>query len=176
MIYKFSTNMNSWTLYFRINYLSFIVVFLLLSCAESVLHTQASLEEDQPKPKQGVAGHIVFRQGQFDQQGKLVGNGRVMAVQRELYIFEATSFQEAEISTGSFIKLIHTKLIDSIKSDKDGYFQLPLKPGMYSVFVKENEQYYSPLNDDGWFSPIIITKDSLTEMEFTIDYLAKYED
>lgn len=168
--------MNLWIHYFNHKYTYFFISLVLTSCAESMVNTKVSKESEQAKPKQGLSGQVIFRQGQFDQQGKLIGNGRVIGVQREVFIYEATSFQEAEISTGSFIKMIHTNVIDSIKSDRDGYFQIPLKPGMYSVFVKENEQLYSPMGDDGWFMPIVIKKDSLTEIEFTIDYLAKYED
>src|SRR3546814_18096715 len=54
-----------------------------------------------------------------------------------------------------------TKLVTKVESDKDGFFQVKLKPGKYSMFIEEDGRLYANLTgrngeilastvDSGW--------------------------
>ena len=158
------------------------IVFLLtlalfLSCKESQLSYTNTTETDPLKPKQGVSGQVIYKEGTFDANGNLISrNGIAIGVSRQVYFYELTGLKEAEMGDGSFIKMIHTDIIDSAKSDKDGRFLKALKPGNYTVVVKENERLFCPVNDEGIFCPVTVFKDSVTAIMLNIDYNAKYSE
>jgi hypothetical protein len=156
------------------NALLFLVFLLLFtSCKESKLplHTTESLSQ-----QQGVAGNLIYKEGIFDSKNNLLSNGTIIGVSRKIYFYELTGLKEVEMNDGNFIQTIHSTLIDSTLSDKDGNFAASLKPGKYSVFIDENERLYSQVSDEGVFIPVTVYKDSVTVMNIYIDYKADYSE
>lgn len=152
----------------------FLWLILFVSCRESQLPFNTNKETDPPEPKQGVKGKVIYKEGTFDLKGNLLTNGTVVGVPRKIYFYELTGLQEVELNYGTFIGSIHTEVLDSIKSDKNGNFAGTLKPGMYSIFIDENNRLYSHLSDEGLFIPVTVYKDSVTEVNVYIDYNANY--
>lgn len=154
--------------------LIFLGLILFVSCRESQSPFNTGRESDPPQPKQGVKGKVIYKEGTFDAQGNLLTNGTVMGVARKIYFYELTGLREVELDGGNFVSTIHTNVLDSIKSDKNGNFAGTLQPGLYSIFVEENNRLYSQINDEGLFIPVKVYKDSVTEVNVYIDYNANY--
>jgi hypothetical protein len=152
----------------------FLVLVLFVSCRESQLPFSVSKEVAPPEPKQGVKGTVIYKEGTFDLKGNLLSNGTVIGVARKIYFYELTGLKEAELSYGTFVGTIHTNVLDSTKSDKNGNFVGTLKPGLYSIFIEENERLFSHVSDEGIFLPVRVYKDSVTEVNVVIDYNANY--
>ncbi|WP_018344221.1 hypothetical protein [Cytophaga aurantiaca] len=152
----------------------FLGLILFVSCRESQLPFNTSKETEPAEPKQGVKGKVIYKEGTFDARGNLLSNGTVIGVARKIYFYELTGLKEVELDGGTFVSNIHTDVIDSVKSDKNGNFAGTLQPGIYSIFINENDRLYSNINDDGLFMPIKVYKDSVTEMNVYIDYNANY--
>lgn len=131
-------------------------------------------EIDPDDPKQGVKGKIIYKEGTFDSKGNLLTNGTVIGVSRKIYFYELTGLQEVDLDDGTFVNSIHSEVIDSTKSDKNGNYTEALKPGMYSVFIEENDRLYSAVSDDGVFMPVKVYKDSVSRLNVYIDYKANY--
>jgi hypothetical protein len=123
---------------------------------------------------QGVAGKILFKEGEFTISGDLLENGKVYGIERQLLFYERTSLKDVEIGEGNFVKNTYTELLDSVYSDKQGNFGKELPEGNYSVFVKESRRLYSKLTDDGYFMPLTVFKDSCKKMIIEVDYKASY--
>jgi hypothetical protein len=151
-------------------------MILFASCKESHLPFNTSNETDPSEPKQGIKGKIIYKEGTFDSKGNLLTNGTVIGVSRKIYFYELTGLREVELSDESFIGTIHSEVLDSTQSDKNGNFVEALKPGSYSVFIEENDRLYSQINDDGLFMPVRVYKDSVTALNVYIDYNANYSE
>lgn len=168
--------MNLSTLFLKAfsNILFFFICCFLVSCKESQLPFNTTNEVEAPQPKQGVKGKVIYKEGTFDSMGNLISNGTVMEAQRKVYFYELSGLREVETLDGSFLSMVHSTVIDSAKSDKNGNFLAPLKPGMYSVFIQENDRMYSQLSDDGLYYPVTVYKDSVSYINLIIDYKANY--
>lgn len=73
-------------------------------------------------------------------------NSKGAALSTTLYIFEPTNLNQIENNgnPGPYITQIHSKLLDSVQSDKNGTYSIHLTPGKYSVFVRYQNAYYVP--------------------------------
>lgn len=154
----------------------FLWLILFVSCRESQLPFNTGKETDPPQPKQGVKGKVIYKEGTFDSRGNLLTNGTVIGVARNIYFYELTGLKEVELDGGMFVSSIHSEIVDSVRSDKNGNFAGTLKPGMYSIFIEENDRLYSHISDEGLFMPVKVLKDSVTEVNVYIDYNANYSE
>jgi hypothetical protein len=64
---------------------------------------------------------------------------------------------------------INSRFMDSVRSDKAGAFNLYLKPGKYSVFIKYENGYYIPFySGKDWVSLIEVKPNEITTMDFDV--------
>jgi len=121
---------------------------------------------------QGVWGDVWFWEGNFQPN---CPSGEVHAVSREMRIYELTSIQQVDHLHGGFYENITTELLATAWSDADGFFQVPLPVGRYSVFSVEDTLLYGNGGDGaGNISPIEVIDGKVTGIRFDIDYEAAY--
>jgi len=125
--------------------------------------------------KQGIKGNVVLQKGNFMPgfEGKpKVGNG----VKREIGFFELTKENQTEAGKGAgFFKKIKTCKILRVYSDKDGCFIARLKPGKYSMFVKEeNEWYANSYGPNDEIFEVVVKEGEVISVEFVINHSASY--
>ena len=126
---------------------------------------------------QGVWGNVWFWDGNFMPSTDNSSSGKITAVSRNIYVYEATRFDEVvkDSIRFSFYKEINSKYIDKVTSDKDGFFQISLQPGKYSFFVKEDSLFYASLMDgSGHLEPAEVRINSVTKKQIDINYKAAY--
>lgn len=86
--------------------------------------------------KQGIRGKVVWVSG-----NQMPGPDRKITeptgIKREIYIYQATTLDQATANNGVFFSAITTTLVKKVRSNKKGKFCVKLPPGEYSVFVKE---------------------------------------
>jgi hypothetical protein len=140
--------------------LSLIIVLLLMACGAYA-------------QKQGIKGKVIWIEGdQMPGPGKTLGKGK--GVSREVYVYKATTMQQAKQSAGFFSDL-QTELVAKIVSKDDGSFCVNLPVGEYSVFTKEPEGLFANLFDDqARINVVKVDKKKFTEMTFKINYQAAY--
>ena len=94
---------------------------------------------------------------------------------REVFIFEPTSTNDVIQLQGGFYSDIKTKLVATTMSDDNGHFSVNLPAGQYSLFVKENDLYYSNLFDTNFnINPVNIISGATTTVESDITYQAYF--
>lgn len=97
-------------------------------------------------------------------------------VSREIGIFELTNVKNVvEDAKPGFYKSIQTKKVKSLVSDADGCFAISLPPGRYSMFVKEEEQWYAnDFTGDGDIFEVVVLQKQTTEIQFKITHKATF--
>jgi len=104
-----------------------------------------------------------------------VGRGEICQVKRKVFVYELTTFSDVEqIDYTPFYSAINTKLVTIVESDNEGFFQIELEPGNYSLFVKENGEFYSNLSSSNGIFPVVIELNQVTEVRFDIKYKATF--
>ena len=98
-------------------------------------------------------------------------------VKQEIVVYEYTTWDET-IQTNtrlSFFDKVNTKLIATTTSDREGFFQLELKPGKYSIFVKEKQILWANSFDGfGGISPVTVETSKISEINLDMNYDASY--
>jgi len=154
---------------------SSISLAVFFASCQSPKNTKQSLDPSTiSKIAQGVHGKVVFKEGEFSTSGELLNNGKVYGVSKMVYFYELTSIKDASFGETGFVYNIATEVIDSVSSDKNGNFFKELPAGIYSIFIKEVERYYSKLDDKDYFTPVTVSPDATKSITLEIDYKASY--
>lgn len=133
----------------------------------------------EPSIDQGLAGEVRWLEGNLmptigEEPEAEAEKRKGEPVQRELHIYELTTMDEAK-SEGTFFHDIQSRLVKKTTSDKDGYFQVELPVGRYSVFVQEEQGLFANIFDgEGNINPVEIKKDEVTKITIEINYKAAY--
>ena len=128
-----------------------------------------------PKGMGVIFGQVTFVEGNMmpSPDGPKAG-GR--PVRRQIGIFRLTSFRQTKpgVRTGFFAAMGSRPLLTTW-SAKDGTYRLRLKPGTYTVCVREGGQWYANLSDHlGQINPVLVQHDSTTHHDLMINYKAIY--
>jgi len=168
--------MPSWNHYSNVRSVFAAALFFLMACSPSQKGGLGSREKLIPiSISEGIAGSIVFKQGEFDATGKLSSEeGVLFGIERKVYIYVQANTRAVDMAEGDFVNNVYEKLIDSLQSNQDGHFEKTIKPGKYSLFILENNRLYSKVDDNGFYFPVTVAEDSVSTMKLEIDYKAVY--
>lgn len=139
------------------------------------LHDLPERNHDKVTIQQGIWGDIWFWEGDFM---PVCMNGTITPVVREVRIHELTHTDYVVRTSrpySAFYDEINTKLISTVCSDSDGFFEVNLPVGHYSLFVVEDTLFYSNSSDGyGNLSPVEVKDNEVVEIRFDITYKALY--
>jgi hypothetical protein len=151
--------------------------FLLLLLIAMVCNN-ATAQKKKPASKaiiaQGICGSIVWKEGNLmPSPDKPTPQGT--PVIRELFVYQLTNQAQVTMVEDVFYKDIKTKLIKTIKSDKNGKFCMNLPTGTYSIFSKEDKGLFAN-GFDGEMNifPVEVKAKQQTKIIFEINYKAVY--
>ena len=137
---------------------------------------------------QGVWGTLTLMGGNW--MPDIWQSARVYLVSKEIVVYEYTDYKDVEFVVSPwFISKINSRLIASTTSDEDGFFELELDPGKYSILVNmkdiggfEKQEryiqyylslYYLPFMDgQGGLSPVVVEPSKVSEVRLVLDYAA----
>lgn len=115
--------------------------------------------ETKLKITQGIYGTISFTEGNC-MPGTVAPSCRTCPVSRTLRIYKYTTNSNAirpNNQLAGFYELFTTDLVAETKSDANGFFQLTLPPGNYTMVVLENGLLYAAFGDgQGGIHPITV--------------------
>lgn len=163
-----------------------VIVFVISfsSCKNDELAQDPSECRPHTKAVEENRGKRTISQGLYGTIGRKEGNCMPMiegsnstcqtcAVSRTILIHELTGMDDV---TGNmpFFESISTPLIAQVDADANGFFQVSLNPGLYSVFILENGNLYA--NRTGGssmeygFNPVEIKANKAVEIALFLDY------
>lgn len=151
----------------RHGYSGIIALLLLLL----LLPVGCGTDDPPDDPAGTLEGTVLFWEGDF-MPGQPTGT--ITPVVRELLVYEsATHTQVTPVPpySGPFYSAIHTRLVATTMSDSDGRFSLDLPAATYSLFVRENGQYYANLMTDEFINPVDVVSGATTTFTFDITYM-----
>ncbi len=135
------------------------------------------LNEKKVTITQGVYGTVFFTAGNC-MPGEVGSPSpcRTCSVIRKVRIYEYTKFSDVTPITQSstFFTKVNTKLISEVQTDANGFFEVNLQPGSYTMMVVENGMFYANKGDgQGGIQPITITTGKL-KADVDINYKAVF--
>ena len=124
---------------------------------------------------QGIWGDVWFHEGDFMPN---CPSGTITAVSREIRVHVLTTRDDVVVASDvyfPFYSEINTELVATTWSGSDGFFEVELPPGQYSIFVVEDTLFYSGRGDGvGNINPVEVFENEVTEILFNINYEATY--
>lgn len=145
-------------------------IFYWLAIAAPIL---VSFTPDAGCGQQGIQGHVYKVSGN-QMPSPDAPRSKPAGIKTTLYVYDLTNTSQVS-EEGGFYKTISTNLVKEITTDDSGYFKSSLKPGMYSLFVKKGDLFYSNIFDDKMnIHPVEVKKGEWKEVEFKADYDAVY--
>lgn len=116
----------------------------------------------------GLAGTLIQREGNCM---PIIEEGacRFFPVQRTIQFYDFTTQDEVE-GNGPFFDAVNTSLRGEILPDGDGFYELKLDTGTYSVFIVENGKYYANSYSRGGIYPVEVKTDSVSLSKLVLDY------
>jgi hypothetical protein len=116
---------------------------------------------------EGIWGTLIQREGNW--MPGAGGDRKEFPTQREIAVYEYTTVRD--ITGYPTACEVLTKLVATTTCDKEGFYEIKLKPGKYSVFIKENGKLYANGGDSfGGLNPAVVASNSVSEMNLVIDY------
>jgi len=165
----------------RVVYALILLSFVLLNCDDNDNpeswdcpgDERPATNEEKVTIGQGIWGDIWFWQGDFM---PICPSGTVSAVSRDVRIHTLTHLDDVEmVGYSAFYSDINSELVDSVWSTEDGFFEIGLDTGWYSIFVVEDSLLYANGFDGiGHIWPVHVSRDSVIGITFDITYLASH--
>jgi hypothetical protein len=125
--------------------------------------------------KTGIEGYI-FRISGNRMPSPDVKLSPPKGIKAVLYIYELTSLdQVTREGESAFYTAVHTRLVQTVTSNDNGYFFVSLPPGEYSLFTKKDALFYAN-NFDGsnHIAPVKVVAHKVNQVNVNIDYDATY--
>lgn len=146
--------------------------WLLLFCMAALT---TSFSADQLCRRSGIRGHVYLETG-----NRMPSPESPMpapkGVKTTLYIYPLTNINEVEREgVSAFYKSISKTLVRQVSTDASGAFKAKLKPGVYSLFVKKGDTFFSSQFDEkNNIHPVEVRAGKMTEVVFKANYDAVY--
>jgi hypothetical protein len=163
-----------------------LIILLALPALCAILSDATRAQDGgSPKPadnhqrvtiKQGIWGNVWLWKGDFmPGPGGGANRGTVTPVRREVRIYAPASMKDLEPTFGENFTRVKSRLIKKVRSDKNGFYQVSLPPGQYSIFVKTDSTLYANWFDgQGNILPVTVVKDSVTKFQIDLTPGATY--
>lgn len=130
---------------------------------------------ERPKIKQGVYGNVTWLEGNMMPSPDLpkVSNGQ--PIERTINIYAIANFKDVT-GQAPLYRSINKKLVKTVKTNKNGYYECELPPGFYSVFSKESENSFfaNSFNGKGEISSVEVKTGVAAKLDIVINYRAAY--
>jgi hypothetical protein len=118
----------------------------------------------------GIAGTLLKKEGNCMPMIGGTSTCKTYPVSRTIKIFEYSTDNDVE-GWGPLYSSVNSKLIAKYSADQNGFFQMSVKPGKYSIFICEDNKYYANgLDGQGGINPVIVKADSISKIILTLDY------
>lgn len=129
--------------------------------------------EEKVSITQGVWGTLTERTGNW--QPVIDGNSdaKEFPIQREIRVYEYTTIND--FSDNSLIEYdinaIQTSFVAKTTADTEGFYEITLQPGTYSVFIIENDKLYAGGGDgNGGLNPVIIRENERSKLNLSVHH------
>lgn len=119
---------------------------------------------------EGIAGTLTLIEGNCEPVIDENSTCKEYPVKRKIRVYEYTLMSQTEHDAAVYSK-VNTKLITTVECDNEGFYQLKIAPGNYSVFIEEKGKLYaSGLDGQGGVNPVTVDPSSVAHINLRISY------
>jgi hypothetical protein len=156
----------------------FVFVLIFSACREdSSPFSYPDTNKELITIERGIWGNVWYWEGYFDPPDEF---GKITPVEREIHIYKRVHFDSMDNKDEyPFFSYIDSEFFGSVRSDINGFYQVQLDSGDYSLFIIENDRYYAvEVNDSGFVqsSRLNNRRDSLRMKNLNITTAATFEE
>ena len=158
-----------------------IILLLILGCDSrdgSVrpleTHSRPQSQEELVSIEEGLWGDVWFWTGDFMPPE----TGRVFPVSREVIVFELATGDDVTSEGapyGRFVTEVRTTEVGRTQSLSNGFYEISLPPGEYSLFVVEESKLWKACpNWYNFISRVVVEPGAIAEAHIDITHQASY--
>ena len=126
-----------------------------------------------PAVTTGITGQVVWVSGN-QMPGPGVTDVPGQPVERTVIITEAVKMNELEGNAPLFSS-VPKKIVKKLDTNNSGAFAVELAPGIYSIFIKEEEGYFANIFDNtNTVNPVVVSNGKVSDILIKVDYQASY--
>ena len=149
--------------------------FFSLTFLLSILTAGCTKLQTEPTIREGIYGFVIERYGDWMPTYGYNPNRGERPVQREVYVYEKTNNADllAIKVYGPKVdpKVMPTACVARSASSRNGFYEIPLPAGEYSVFILEDGGLVQSYSDgQGWLSPVTVEKGERRELPLVLDH------
>ena len=152
-----------------------LIVIAALAVVACERKNDAETPVESPTITQGIYGQVKERYGNWqpvtDPNDKSHG---YRSIERGVYVYEYTTINDFDqhYLGGTYpADKMPKPLVATTTSKANGFYQIQLEPGKYSVFILENGSMYANWGDgDGGIQPVTIEGGSLLQVNLVLDH------
>lgn len=151
------------------------IKMIVFPCLLLIFIGCATQKDGKPKIKQGIFGTLNWVEGNMmpsPDEPKATGHKMVV---RELQIYKVVTFKDVEGEAPLFTK-VKGRLIKTVKSNANGFYECELGAGEYSVFTLEpdGKLFANNFDGSGQINTIRVVSGSALKLDIQINYKAAY--
>lgn len=152
-----------------------LAMLSLMACENKEKKNDVETPIEAPTITQGIYGQVRERYGNWqpvtDPNDKSHGYRPIV---RDIYVYEYTTvkdFDQAYIDCLYPADKMPNPLVATTTSKENGFYQLQLEPGKYSVFILENGSMYANWGDGhGGIQPVTIEVGALLQVNLVLNH------
>lgn len=152
-----------------------LAMLSLIACENKEKKNDVETPIEAPTITQGIYGQVRERYGNWEPVWDPNDNSRgYRPIVRDIYVYEYTTIKDFD---QSYIDCLYpadkmpNPLVATTTSKENGFYQLQLEPGKYSVFMLEEGNMYATGGDGyGGLNPITIGVGSLLQYNLILNH------
>jgi hypothetical protein len=137
----------------------FVMIIIVSACRQDASpFVYPYQNEDLITIERGIWGNVWFWEGYFNTPEDF---GKITPVERDIHIFRRIHFDSMDnYKEYPFFSYVDADFIAAVRSDYNGFYQIELDSGDYSLFIFENDKYYAvEVNDSGFVQSCRLNND-----------------
>lgn len=154
----------------------FVLLMIFSACRQdSSPLSYPYLNEEFITIERGIWGNVWYWEGYFNTPEDF---GKITPVERDIHIFKRIHFDSMDNKKEyPFFSYVDSEFIGAVRSDINGFYQIRLDSGNYSLFIYENDKYYAvEVNDSGFVQTCLLNnnRDSIRMKTLNITTAATF--
>lgn len=150
-----------------------LAMLSLIACENKEKKNDVETPIEAPTITQGIYGQVRERYGNWQPFRDPDGTWGFRPIVRDIYVYEYTTIKDFDQLYIGYIypaNKMPKPLVATTTSKEDGFYEIQLEPGKYSVFILDNGSMRANWDDEnGGLQPVTIEEGSLLRFDLLLD-------
>ncbi len=150
-----------------------LAMLSLMACENKEKKNDVETPIEAPTITQGIYGQVRERYGNWQPFRDPDGTWGFRPIVRDIYVYEYTTIKDFDQLYIGYIypaDKMPKPLVATTTSKENGFYEIQLEPGKYSVFILDNGSMRANWDDEnGGLQPVTIEEGSLLRFDLLLD-------